>query len=132
MQTAAKDGDLGTALRAYEELYRLLGDEYDMEPSLPTQTLVAEIKQGKFDTGSANETPTLMFAGQHDKQVSPDRVRELYADLAAPQKLFVDLACSSHNAMWEKNRLLMFKASLDWLTAGQVNGMKEGTLRLGY
>jgi hypothetical protein len=59
-------------------------------------------------------------------------VRDLYTDLAAPQKLFVDLACSSHNAMWEKNRLLMFKASLDWLTAGTVNGMKEGTLRLGY
>jgi pimeloyl-ACP methyl ester carboxylesterase len=78
------------------------------------------------------QTPTLMFAGQHDKQVSPDRVRELYADLAAPQKLFVDLACSSHNAMWEKNRLLMFKASLDWLTTGTVNGMKDGTLRLGY
>jgi pimeloyl-ACP methyl ester carboxylesterase len=78
------------------------------------------------------QTPTLMIAGQHDKQVAPDRVRELYADLAAPQKLLVDLACSSHNAMWEKNRLLMFKASLDWLTIGSVNGMKEGTLRLGY
>jgi len=78
------------------------------------------------------QTPTLMIAGQHDKQVSPDRVRELYADLASPQKLLIDLACSSHNAMWEKNRLLMFKASLDWLTTGSVNGMKEGTLRLGY
>src|SRR5882672_4488841 len=78
------------------------------------------------------QTPTLMVSGQHDKQVPPDRVRELYADIAAPQKLLVDLACSSHNAMWEKNRLLMFKASLDWLTTGAVNGMKEGTLRLGY
>jgi pimeloyl-ACP methyl ester carboxylesterase len=78
------------------------------------------------------QTPTLMIAGQHDKQVPPDRVRDLYADLAAPQKLFVDLACSSHNAMWEKNRLLMFRASLDWLTSGSVSGMKEGTLRLGY
>ena len=77
-------------------------------------------------------TPTLMISGQYDKQVPPDRVRDLYADLAAPQKLFVDLACSSHNAMWEKNRLLMFKASLDWLTTGTVNGMKDGTLRLGY
>ena len=28
------------------------------------------------------QTPTLMVAGQHDKQVPPDRVRELYADLA--------------------------------------------------
>jgi pimeloyl-ACP methyl ester carboxylesterase len=78
------------------------------------------------------QTPTLMVAGQHDKQVSPDRVRDLLADLAAPQKLFVDLACSSHNAMWEKNRLLLFRASLDWLTAGVVGGVKEGTVRLGY
>jgi pimeloyl-ACP methyl ester carboxylesterase len=78
------------------------------------------------------EVPTLMVAGQHDKQVSPDRVRELYADLAAPEKVFVDLACSSHNAMWEKNHLLLFRASLDWLTSGSVNGMKDGTLRLGY
>jgi len=78
------------------------------------------------------QTPTLMVAGQHDKQVSPDRVRELYADLAAPQKLFVDLACSSHNAMWEKNRLLLFRASLEWLTRGSVNGTKDGTVRLGY
>jgi pimeloyl-ACP methyl ester carboxylesterase len=77
-------------------------------------------------------TPTLMVAGQHDKQVPPERVRDLLADLAAPQKVFVDLACSSHNAMWEKNRLLLFRASLEWLTAGSVNGAKEGTVRLGY
>ena len=78
------------------------------------------------------QTPTLMVTGQHDKQVPPDRVRDLYTDLAAPQKLFIDLACSSHNAMWEKNHLLLFRASLEWLTLGSVNGMKEGTLRLGY
>jgi hypothetical protein len=73
-----------------------------------------------------------MGAGQHDKQEPPDRVRDLFTDLAAPQKIFVDLACSSHNAMWEKNRLLLFRASLEWLTAGSVNGAKEGTVRLGY
>lgn len=76
--------------------------------------------------------PTLMIAGQHDRQVSPDRVRELYADLGAPQKVFVDLACSSHNAMWERNHVLLFKASLDWLSQGTVNGMKDGIVRLGY
>jgi esterase/lipase len=76
--------------------------------------------------------PTLMVVGQHDKQVSPDRVRELFADIGTPQKMFVDLACSSHNAMWEKNRLLLFRASLEWLTQATVNGTKEGTLRLGY
>ena len=73
-----------------------------------------------------------MVTGVHDKQVAPARVRELYADLAAREKIFVDLACSSHNAMWEKNHLLLFKASLEWLTQGTVNGLKSGMLKLGY
>ena len=78
------------------------------------------------------QTPMLMVSGIHDKQVPPERVRDLYTDLGAPQKIFVDLACSSHNAMWEKNHLLLFQASLEWLTKGTVNGAKEGMLRLGY
>ena len=77
-------------------------------------------------------TPVLMVTGVHDKQVSPDRVRELYMDLASSEKVFVDLACSSHNAMWERNHVLMFRASLEWLEKGTVNGMKQGMLRLGY
>ena len=76
--------------------------------------------------------PVLMVSGAHDKQVAPDRVRDLYADLGSPKKLFVDLACSSHNAMWEKNHLLLFSASLEWLRRGTVNGVKEGALKLGY
>src|SRR5262249_48234705 len=72
------------------------------------------------------ETPMLMVAGAHDKQVSPARVRELYTDLGSRQKVFVDLACSSHNAMWERNHLLLFRASLEWLTQGSVNGAKQG------
>jgi pimeloyl-ACP methyl ester carboxylesterase len=81
---------------------------------------------------SKSQTPTLMIAGVHDKQVAPERVRELYADLGARQKIFVDLACSSHNAMWEKNHSLLFRASLEWLTRGTVNGYPDGMLRLGY
>jgi len=76
--------------------------------------------------------PTLVVAGAHDKQVSPDRVRELYADLGATEKVFVDLACSSHNAAWERNHLLLFRASLEWLTQGTVNGSKTGMLKIGY
>jgi hypothetical protein len=68
----------------------------------------------------------------HDKQVMQEQVRNLYADIGSSQKVFIDLACSSHNAMWEKNRLLMFRASLEWLTSGTVTGAKDGTLRLGY
>ena len=78
------------------------------------------------------QTPFLMISGAHDKQVPPDRVRELYADLGAKQKVFIDLACSSHNAMWEKNHLLLFRASLEWLRDGTVNGNSLSEQRLGY
>jgi pimeloyl-ACP methyl ester carboxylesterase len=76
--------------------------------------------------------PFLMVTGAHDKQVLPDRVRDLYADAGSTEKVFVDLACSSHNAMWERNHLLLFRASLEWLTQGTVNGTKSGMLKLGY
>jgi pimeloyl-ACP methyl ester carboxylesterase len=78
------------------------------------------------------KTPTLMFAGAHDKQVPPQRVHEAYDDLGATDKVIVDLGCSSHNAMWENNHLLMFSASLEWLKEGTVSGMKNGALRLGF
>ena len=78
------------------------------------------------------QIPALLVSGVHDKQVNPDRVKELYQDIGSPKKVFVDLACSSHNAMWEKNHLLLFRASLEWLSRGTVKGMQEGMLRLGY
>jgi pimeloyl-ACP methyl ester carboxylesterase len=86
-----------------------------------TQTMVAK-----------TQIPTLMITGVHDKQVLPERVRELYADLGAPQKVFIDLGCSSHMAMWENKKDLMFRASLEWLTQGTVEGKKEGMMQLGY
>ena len=77
------------------------------------------------------QTPFLMVAGVHDKQVLPERVRELYADLGSPHKVLIDLGCSSHNAMWEKNHLLLFNASLEWLRDGKVNGISSGESKLG-
>ena len=87
-----------------------------------------------WTTGAVAQThiPVLLVSGAHDKQVAPERVRELYADLGSQQKVFIDLACSSHNAMWEKNHRLLFQASREWLTSGSVNGNREGQLRLGY
>jgi pimeloyl-ACP methyl ester carboxylesterase len=81
---------------------------------------------------STLQIPTLLVSGAHDKQVSPDGVRTLYGDLGATRKVFVDLACSSHNAMWEKNHLLLFGASLEWLTKGTVQGKQTGMLQVGY
>ena len=76
-------------------------------------------------------TPALLVTGAHDKQVVPERVHELYADLGAPDKVLIDLACASHNAMWERNHLLLFRASLEWLQQGSVNGMKTGKIKMG-
>jgi pimeloyl-ACP methyl ester carboxylesterase len=84
------------------------------------------------EMAAKTQIPTLTVSGEHDKQVPTDRVRELYTDLASHQKVFIELACSSHNAMWEKNHLLLFRASLEWLGQGTVNGKQEGMLRLGY
>jgi pimeloyl-ACP methyl ester carboxylesterase len=84
------------------------------------------------DAAKKIRAPYLMIAGIHDKQVDPSRVHELYADLASEQKVLLDLGCSSHNAMWERNHLLMFRASLEWLTSGTVQGMKTGIVKLGY
>jgi pimeloyl-ACP methyl ester carboxylesterase len=80
----------------------------------------------------AMKTPTLISAAVHDKQVTPDRVRAFYDDLGAPDKVLIDLACSSHNAMWEGNHLLMFGASLEWLKDGTVGGRRSGVVQLGY
>ncbi len=87
-----------------------------------------------WDTGmvKAMTTPTLMVSGVNDKQVPQQRVRDFYADLGSNEKVFIDLGCSSHMAMWEKNHLLLFAASLEWLDKGTVNGQSAAMLKLGY
>jgi pimeloyl-ACP methyl ester carboxylesterase len=76
--------------------------------------------------------PVLLVSGQYDRSVPQDRVRDLYNDLPGHNKVFVDLACSSHYTMWERNHLLLFKASLEFLNSGTVDGKSEGMLSLGY
>lgn len=110
---------------ASDPVGRTWGTGVRRAPSTPSwgfgQTVVSKMR-----------TPTLMVAGIHDAQVPPERVRQLYADHGATEKVLIDLGCSSHNAMWEKNHLLLFKASLEWLSSGTVNGQKSGELKMGY
>jgi fermentation-respiration switch protein FrsA (DUF1100 family) len=77
-------------------------------------------------------TPMLIVQGIHDVQVTPDRAMDLYADLGSQSKVYIDLGCASHNAMWERNHELMFRASLEWLQRGTVNGVDNGVLQMGY
>ena len=55
---------------------------------------------------------------------------------AAPSSRFsvapVELGCASHNAMWEKNRHILFQASLEWLEKGTVEGQTGTMQRLGF
>ena len=78
------------------------------------------------------KVPYAMATGEHDKQVVPQRVHDLYEDVGSSDKVLIDIACSSHNAMWEKNHLLLFKASAEWLKDGRVNGMNRGEVKLGF
>ena len=72
-----------------------------------------------------------MVTGELDKTVPSSKVQDLYADLGTKKKVIIELACSSHSAMWERNHLVLFRASLEWLVGGTVNGLEQGTLRLG-
>lgn len=84
------------------------------------------------DEVARQQTPMLLIAPATDGQVNPERVRELYQDLGSTKKVLIDLACSSHNAMWESNRTLLYEASLEWLRDGKVEGLETGEVRLGY
>jgi fermentation-respiration switch protein FrsA (DUF1100 family) len=84
-----------------------------------------------MDEVARQQTPMLLIAPETDGQVSPERVRELYEDLGSSRKVLLNLACSSHLAMWETNRSVLFDASLEWLNSGTVEGMKSGEVRLG-
>lgn len=78
------------------------------------------------------KSPTLLVAAAHDAQVSPAGVARLHTDLGASQKVLVDLGCSSHNALWERNHLALFQASREWLERSSVNGAQTGVVKLGY
>ncbi len=78
------------------------------------------------------KTPLLVVGAALDKQALPERVRALHADYGAAEKVYLDLGCASHNALWERNHLLLFAASLEWFGKGTVNGASSGEVRAGY
>ncbi len=80
------------------------------------------------------QTPTLIIEGELDNNsanTNTERAMQLFEDLGSAQKLFVDVACTSHYAAWESNHLLVFQAAAEWLNNGTVNGVREGSIRIG-
>lgn len=83
-------------------------------------------------TVAATDHDMLLVAPIHDAQVPVARVRDLFEDLGAENKVLLDLACSSHNAMWEMNHDILFADSIEWLRNGTVAGQRSGVLKRGY
>lgn len=75
-------------------------------------------------------TPIMMVVGSHDAQVNPQRVRDFYQDLGADKKVYVEMACSSHNAMWERDAEQLFDATYQWLTTTTFKGVDSGMLEM--
>lgn len=84
------------------------------------------------DMVAATHNPMLIISPTHDAQVRPASVRALYEDLGAAQKVLLDLGCTSHNAMWETNRVILFDATVQWLRDSNVDGTNAGEIRRGY
>lgn len=69
----AKAGDIAASLRCYNELWRLLDDEFDMEPSTETLNLAAQIKSGSFESALpavATQTPTVSMQAERRLVIS--------------------------------------------------------------
>jgi pimeloyl-ACP methyl ester carboxylesterase len=80
------------------------------------------------------QKPTLIVEGDNDQMSPasmPDSIRAAFADITSPTKVYAELPCSSHFAIWETRHLAMFEASLEWLRDGTVNGVAAGEVRLG-
>ena len=77
MLCAAEEGDTAAALRAYNDIWTLLEQDYDCEPSMPTQELVADIKLGKYNsvaaTGMAAEVQQLLVPARAPAPARPNR-----------------------------------------------------------
>lgn len=71
--------------------------------------------------------PTLFIRGELDSQVALSLVQGLYDDtIAVPQKVWVSVACASHNLVWENQHEALLRASLEWLRDGTYNGQQNG------
>lgn len=75
-------------------------------------------------------TPILMVAGRQDRQVRPELVRNFYNDLGAERKVYLEMECASHNAMWERDAQELFAASAQWLRDASYQGESQGMFGL--
>jgi pimeloyl-ACP methyl ester carboxylesterase len=71
--------------------------------------------------------PTLIMVGEQDPLTTSNI--ELFEDHGAERKLLLRIACGTHFMNWERGRKVMQRATLDWLTKGNIDGLDRGRLR---
>ena len=71
--------------------------------------------------------PTLLMVGEQDDLMASNL--QLFDDLGAKEKAFLGIACATHFAVWEKQRRVLHKASLDWLQNTRLTGKSTGMFR---
>jgi pimeloyl-ACP methyl ester carboxylesterase len=71
--------------------------------------------------------PTLIMVGEQDELMKSNL--ELIDDLGASSKVFLSIACATHFVVWEKQRRILYRASLEWLRTGRLSGRNTGSFR---
>jgi pimeloyl-ACP methyl ester carboxylesterase len=82
-----------------------------------------------FNATLANQitAPTMIIRGEFDMSATVETAHALYDDLvAAPQRMFVQVACSSHYLHWENQHEILLRASAEWLQQGTFMGQTSG------
>jgi pimeloyl-ACP methyl ester carboxylesterase len=72
------------------------------------------------------EAPTLIIRGDLDTIVPEVQPRNLLEDLQS-QKVFVHVACASHQLTWENQHTILLHASAEWLRHGTFAGQRTGS-----
>ncbi len=73
------------------------------------------------------KAPTLVILGDLDATVPPVQGNNLFADLSSvPQKVFVHVACTAHQIVWENQHMILLEASVEWLKQGTYQGYFNG------
>jgi pimeloyl-ACP methyl ester carboxylesterase len=71
--------------------------------------------------------PTLIVAGDLDTQTGVTQGRNLYSDLPIDHKVFIHVACASHQLVWENQHMILLSASKEWLRHGTFAGQDNGS-----
>jgi pimeloyl-ACP methyl ester carboxylesterase len=71
--------------------------------------------------------PTLVMVGEQDDLLASNR--DLYEDLGSQAKVLLGIGCATHFVVWERQRRILHRASLEWLQRSQLNGASSGQFR---